>query len=67
MSPFSENVVNADVPADMEELVAAKRRELIEVVSDVDDQLAEAFLNDEPISPSDLEVYLEKLACFLDN
>lgn len=64
LSPFSEKVVNADVPANMEELVAAKRRELIEVVSEVDDQLAEAFLNDEPISPSDLEVYLEKLACF---
>lgn len=64
LSPFSEKVVSADVPADMEELVAAKRRELIEVVSEVDDQLAEAFLNDEPISPSDLEVYLEKLASF---
>ncbi|XXG61425.1 hypothetical protein AAC387_Pa05g0044 [Persea americana] len=55
-----EKVVNADVPANMEELVAAKRRELIEVVSEVDDQLAEAFLNDEPISPSDLEMAIRR-------
>lgn len=40
----------------MEAIVAEKRRELIEVVSEVDDKLAEAFLNDEPISPADLEV-----------
>ncbi|KAF8379207.1 hypothetical protein HHK36_028636 [Tetracentron sinense] len=50
-----ENVVTAEIPANMEALVAEKRRELIEVVSEVDDKLAEAFLNDEPISPSDLE------------
>lgn len=40
----------------MEEFVTEKRRELIEVVSEVDDKLAEAFLDDEPISPTDLEV-----------
>lgn len=40
----------------MEALVAEKRRELIEVVSEVDDKLAEAFLSDEPISATDLEV-----------
>lgn len=40
----------------MEALVAEKRRELIETVSEVDDILAEAFLSDEPISDADLEV-----------
>lgn len=40
----------------MEAFVTERRRELIEVVSEVDDKLAESFLNDEPISPSDLEV-----------
>ena len=40
----------------MEAMVAEKRRELIEIVSEVDDKLAEAFLNDEPISSADLEV-----------
>ncbi|KAL1328870.1 hypothetical protein AAHE18_12G000100 [Arachis hypogaea] len=43
------------VPADMEALEVEKRRELIEAVSEVDDQLAEAFLGDEPISPADLQ------------
>lgn len=40
----------------MEVLVAEKRRELIEVVSEVDDRLAELFLADEPITSAELEV-----------
>jgi len=40
----------------MADLVNEKRRELIEVVSEVDDQLAEAFLNDEPITSNQLKV-----------
>lgn len=40
----------------MEALVAEKRRELIEAVSEVDDKLAEVFLNDEPVSSTELEV-----------
>lgn len=40
----------------MEAFASEKRRELIEAVSEVDDKLAESFLNDEPISPADLEV-----------
>lgn len=51
-----EKVVAEEIPADMEAIVAEKRRELIEMVSEVDDKLAEAFLNDEPISSADLEV-----------
>lgn len=55
--PFcSENVVTGEVPADMGTLVAEKRRELIEVVSEVDDKLGDMFLSDEPISSGDLEV-----------
>ncbi|KAF3440057.1 hypothetical protein FNV43_RR18335 [Rhamnella rubrinervis] len=50
-----EKVVTEEIPANMDALVAEKRRELIEVVSEVDDKLAEAFLNDEPISSTDLE------------
>lgn len=52
----SENVVTVDIPANLEALVSEKRRELIEAVSEVDDQLAEAFLNDEPVSSNDLKV-----------
>ncbi|KAF5197443.1 Elongation factor g protein [Thalictrum thalictroides] len=50
-----ETIVTSDIPADMEAMAIEKRRELIETVSEVDDQLAEAFLGDEPISSSDLE------------
>ncbi|CAK8541339.1 unnamed protein product [Lathyrus sativus] len=50
-----EKIVIEDVPSDMEALVAEKRRELIETVSEVDDILAEAFLSDEAISDADLE------------
>lgn len=50
-----DEVVTTDIPANMEALVTEKRRELIEVVSEVDDKLAEAFLSDEPISSNDLE------------
>lgn len=55
--PMSSQSVSAyDIPSNMEELVAEKRRELIEVVSEVDDQLAESFLNDEPITANQLKV-----------
>jgi elongation factor G len=53
-----QEVVASDVPSNMQDLVMEKRRELIEVVSEVDDQLAEAFLSDEPISADELKVYL---------
>ncbi|XP_026407135.1 elongation factor G-1, mitochondrial-like [Papaver somniferum] len=55
-----EKVTITDVPADMEALVAEKRRELIETVSEVDDQLAEAFLNDEPISAEELDAAIRR-------
>lgn len=52
----SEKIVTEDIPANMEAIASEKRRELIEAVSEVDDKLAEAFLNDEPISSAELEV-----------
>lgn len=52
----SETITTEQIPGDLEEMVSEKRRELIEAVSEVDDKLAEAFLSDEPISPTDLEV-----------
>jgi len=53
---YGQDVVVGEVPADMEALVAEKRRELIETVSEVDDVLAEAFLSDdETISDAELE------------
>ncbi|WOL08368.1 elongation factor G, mitochondrial [Canna indica] len=55
-----EKVVAADIPQNLEALVAEKRHELIEVVSEVDDKLAESFLNDEPISPIDLKMAIRR-------
>lgn len=52
----SETITTEQIPGNLEEMVSEKRRELIEVVSEVDDKLAEAFLSDEPISPTELEV-----------
>jgi elongation factor G len=54
----SQNVTAYDIPLNMADLVTEKRRELVEVVSEVDDQLAEAFLNDEPIAAHQLKVYM---------
>ncbi|XP_077251338.1 elongation factor G, mitochondrial-like isoform X1 [Tasmannia lanceolata] len=55
-----EEIVTSDVPANLEALVTEKRRELIEVVSEVDDKLAESFLNDDPISSDDLEMAIRR-------
>uniref|UniRef100_A0A7N0ZTQ2 Elongation factor G, mitochondrial n=1 Tax=Kalanchoe fedtschenkoi TaxID=63787 RepID=A0A7N0ZTQ2_KALFE len=49
-----ENIEIAEIPENMMPLVTEKRRELIEMVSEVDDKLAEAFLSDEPISSKGL-------------
>lgn len=59
MSYYSEKVVAEEIPADMEAFITEKRHELIEAVSEVDDTLAEAFINEEPISSTDLEVFLK--------
>lgn len=56
VSLCSENITTEEIPGNMETIVAEKRRELIEAVSEVDDNLAEAFLSDEPISSTELEV-----------
>ncbi|ERM94357.1 elongation factor G, mitochondrial [Amborella trichopoda] len=55
-----EKVATSDIPSNLEAVVAEKRRELIETVSDVDDKLAELFLNDDPISPGDLEAAIRR-------
>ncbi|RAL54017.1 unnamed protein product [Cuscuta campestris] len=53
--PSGEEVLTEDIPADMQAFAADKRRELVEVVSEVDEKLAESFLSDEPISNNDLQ------------
>ncbi|KAJ1279164.1 hypothetical protein BS78_04G134200 [Paspalum vaginatum] len=55
-----QSVTASDVPLNMEDLVTEKRRELTEVVSEVDDQIAEAFLNDEPITTNQLKAAIRR-------
>lgn len=44
------------IPGSLAEAAEEKRKELVECLSEVDDDIAEKFLNDEPISPEDLQV-----------
>jgi hypothetical protein len=44
------------MPNDIVPAVAEKRRELIEAISEVDEELADLFLNDHPITPDELAV-----------
>eukprot|EP01018_Ginkgo_biloba_P013620 Gb_08395 [translate_table: standard] len=55
-----EKIVSGDIPSDLANIVTEKRRELIEAVSEVDDILAETFLNDEPITADDLEMAIRR-------
>lgn len=58
-------MVKGDIPSEIKEAVSEKRRELIEAVSEVDEELADLFLNDEPISPEVLSVGFEcEVLCF---
>ena len=51
-----EKVIKGDIPSEIADEVAEKRRELIESVSEVDDELADMFLNDQPITADVLSV-----------
>eukprot|EP00877_Chromochloris_zofingiensis_P012293 jgi/Chrzof1/7317/Cz02g19060.t1 len=53
-------VVEGPVPAEMKQEMEKKRTELIERVSEVDDQLADMFLNEEPISADDLKAAIRR-------
>eukprot|EP00850_Spirogloea_muscicola_P020862 SM000229S07498 [mRNA] locus=s229:46209:53419:+ [translate_table: standard] len=50
-----EKTKESEVPGHLIEKVLAKRKELIEAVSEVDDTLAEKFLMEEPIQPEELQ------------
>lgn len=51
---FGEKVIEDEVPKDMRDLVAKKRFELVEAVSNVDETLGEQFLSDVEPAPEDL-------------
>ena len=47
---------DAELPADVRKLAEEKRHELVEQLSEVDDEVAEKFLNDEEVTAEDLRV-----------
>lgn len=52
--PRGINIREAEIPADVKELAESKRKELIEQLADVDDAMAEKFLNEEEPTAKDL-------------
>ncbi len=55
-----ENVREEPVPADYVEKAKAARAEMIQAVADVDDQLAEKFINDEPVTDDELRAAIRR-------
>lgn len=52
---FKGSAVREDeVPKTLKELVEEKRNELISIIADVDDEIAECFLSEQPVLPETL-------------
>lgn len=58
--PRGDEIVEQPVPASFTGQVETKRAELIERLADVDDIIAELFLNEQPISPSELHAAIRR-------
>jgi len=55
-----EKIIEKDPPAELAEKVKAARAEMIERVADVDDELGEKFLAEEPISDDELRAAIRR-------
>lgn len=55
-----ENVTEIEIPADLKDIVETQRNKLIEALADLDDAIAERFLEGEEISGEDLAPVLRK-------
>ncbi|HEY8942866.1 MAG TPA: elongation factor G [Polyangiaceae bacterium] len=55
-----EKIIEKDPPAELAELVKERRAEIIERVADVDEELAEKFLAEEPISDDELRAAVRR-------
>eukprot|EP00898_Chlorokybus_atmophyticus_P000869 jgi/Chlat1/1783/Chrsp134S02095 len=55
-----EKIRQAEIPDNLHAFCEEKRKELIETVSEVDDTLAEIFLNDEPITEQVLQAAVRR-------
>ncbi|KAJ9508924.1 hypothetical protein QJQ45_028252 [Haematococcus lacustris] len=58
--PKGDTVRELAIPAELEEEVEARRAELVERVSEVDDQVAELFLGEEAVSPEALQAGIRR-------
>ena len=60
-----ENVIEGEIPSDLQELVDEKRAELIECLADVDDEIGELFLMEEDPTVEDLKAAIRRqtVAC----
>ena len=52
-----------EVPADMVDLIKAKREEMVELICETDDELTEKYLEGEEISNEELKAALRKACC----
>ncbi len=59
-SKMGEELVIRDIPAELQEISAKKRIELIEHVAEFDDDLMMKYLENEPISEEEIKVALRK-------
>jgi elongation factor G len=55
-----ENIKEVDVPAEYVEATKLRRQEIVAQVAEVDEQLAEKFLNDEPVSVEELRLAIRR-------
>ncbi|PQP79644.1 elongation factor G [Candidatus Phytoplasma phoenicium] len=56
----TENHKNIDIPENLKEIAKLKRQELIETLADVDDELMELFLENQPINEETLKKVIRR-------
>lgn len=57
---FGENIAEKPVPEDLKELVAEKRNLLIETLADVDDEIAEIYLEEKTPTPDQIKAAIRR-------
>uniref|UniRef100_A0A060SXB9 Elongation factor G, mitochondrial n=1 Tax=Blastobotrys adeninivorans TaxID=409370 RepID=A0A060SXB9_BLAAD len=57
---FGENIAEKPIPEDLKELVAEKRNLLIETLADVDDEIAEIYLDEKTPTPEQIKAAIRR-------
>eukprot|EP00891_Asterochloris_glomerata_P009894 jgi/Astpho2/9894/Aster-06607 len=58
--PFGNEIKQVPIPADMQKMVQAKRAELVERVAEVDEEVGELFLMEEPVDSETLRAGIRR-------